>query len=251
MTEPADIPRIKVLGARVPVLNLQEAVDVTEYLIDNPRAHCAHIVNTGFHGIWMGAESPDYQNVLNSAEFWVPDGISYSLIAKARGYNMKRIGGPEYVKEVLELSEEKGYSQFFYGDTPQTLEKLDERLKVMYPDLKIAGMYSPPFRSLSPEEDQQHVQMINDAHPDVLWVGLGCPKQEKWIAEHKNRLDVPVACGIGAIFSFLAAPSNVLPSRSRNSAWNGPGASHRNPKNAGVDASSTGLSSSAASEWNC
>ena len=211
MIIPGDIPKISVLGSRVPVITLQQAVGVTESLITNPGPHCAHIVNTGFHGIWMGKNNPQYRSMLNAAEFWVPDGVSFALIARARGCPMKRIGGPDYVKAILKLSEQKKYRHFFYGDTPDTLAALRARLGEDYPKLEIAGMHSPPFRTLTPEEDDEDVRMINDAGPHVLWVGLGCPKQERWIAGHKRLLDVPVACGIGAIFAFLAGTVRRAP----------------------------------------
>jgi N-acetylglucosaminyldiphosphoundecaprenol N-acetyl-beta-D-mannosaminyltransferase len=205
------IPEIEVLGSRVPVLTLKQGIEVTEQMILQYSGSCSQIINTGFHGIWIGSQDHTFCNILNSAEFWVPDGISYAIIARAHGHKMRRIGGPEYVKALLELSVEQGYRHFFFGDTPETLEALDTKLDKNFPGIKIAGMFSPPFRETTPQEDLEQVKMINDARPDVLWVGLGCPKQERWIAEHKDRLKVPVAVGIGAIFRFLAGTVSQAP----------------------------------------
>jgi len=104
----------------------------------------------------------------------------------------------------FERANSKGYSSFFYGDTDETLAALRERLEREYSNHKVAGTFSPPFGAVSPEEDEAHVRMINDARPDVLWVGLGTPKQDRWIFEHQERLRVPVAVGVGAAFGFLS-----------------------------------------------
>jgi len=97
-----------------------------------------------------------------------------------------------------------GYRSFFYGDTDETLAALRESIEDKYPGHQVAGVFSPPFRALTREEDEEHVRMINEARPDVLWVGLGLPKQDRWIYEHAERLDVPVAIGVGAAFGFLS-----------------------------------------------
>jgi len=111
----------------------------------------------------------------------------------------------------MEVANEMRYSSFFYGDTPQTLDALRSSLEREYPCHRIAGTYSPPFRPLTAEEDADVVKMINDARPDVLWVGLGLPKQETWIAEHIDRLNVPVAMGVGAAFGFLSGRVSRAP----------------------------------------
>lgn len=196
-------PEVSVLGSRVPVVNLSEAVARTESMIRQPNGRCRQVINTGFHGIWQGFKDPQFRAVLQSADFWVPDGIGIALIARCQGYSASRVGGPDFVEEFLRRAVVEGYSSFFFGDTPDTLAALAAALSGKFPGLRIAGMLSPPFRDVTPEEDEQHVQAINDSKPDILWVGLGCPKQEKWIYEHQDRLQVPVAVGIGAIFRFL------------------------------------------------
>lgn len=193
-----------ILGSRVPVVTMDEAVDEVERMIAAGPGQCQPINNTGFHGIWEGHKNPEFREILNAAPFWVPDGVAVPLIARLRGQRMRRIAGPDFVKRMLERSEVNGYRSFFFGDSDETLAALRRQLERDYPRHEIAGMFSPPFREISPEEDQAHVDLINDAAPDILWVGLGCPKQERWIAEHKDRLRVPVAIGIGAIFGFLS-----------------------------------------------
>jgi N-acetylglucosaminyldiphosphoundecaprenol N-acetyl-beta-D-mannosaminyltransferase len=112
---------------------------------------------------------------------------------------------------VLELADRRGYGSYFYGDTDETLFALQQRLGERYPGHRIAGVWSPPFRALSPEEDAADVARINAARPDVLWVGLGLPKQESWIHAHLDRLQVPVVVGVGAAFGFMSGQVSRVP----------------------------------------
>ena len=107
------------------------------------------------------------------------------------------------MEEILKVSVEKGYSHYFYGSTEETLEKLYKVLKHDYQGLQIAGMYSPPFRELSEEEDEAIVNSINETNPDFIWVGLGAPKQERWMSAHQGRVN-GFMIGVGAAFDYFA-----------------------------------------------
>jgi N-acetylglucosaminyldiphosphoundecaprenol N-acetyl-beta-D-mannosaminyltransferase len=116
------------------------------------------------------------------------------------------------MEAVFELSNQGfAYSHFFYGNTPEVLATLEARLLERYPNLKIAGMFSPPFRPLTVEEDEDHVRMINNSGADFLWVSLGCPKQEKWLFDHRKRLNVVVGGGAGAVFNFFSGQTFKAP----------------------------------------
>jgi len=206
-----EMPVVNVLGSHVPVVELDDALNRMEALIAKRDGICRHVINTGFHGIWEGHNRPEFGEVLNAADFWVPDGIAVSLIARAHGHRMPRIGGPEFVEAFLERADQKNYRSFFFGETPETLESLETVLKRKYPGHEIVGTFSPPFRQPTEEEDEEHVRMINESGADVLWVALGCPKQEQWIYDHSDRLTVPVAVGIGAIFGFLSGTVKHAP----------------------------------------
>ena len=123
---------------------------------------------------------------------------------------MERTTGPDYLKEVLKISAEEGYRHFFYGSTEETLEKLQRTLEKDYPGVQVAGMYSPPFRVLSDEENQEIIQMINNADADFVWIGLGAPKQEKWMAAHKWKIK-GLMVGVGAAFDYLAGNIDRAP----------------------------------------
>ena len=121
-----------------------------------------------------------------------------------------RVPGPDLMPEIFRLSEKEGYSHYFYGSKPETLEALKKKLIEQYPYLKIAGMYSPPFRPVTEEEDKTIIQNINEAKPDFIWVGLGAPKQEKWMAAHDGKVS-GVMIGVGAGFDFHAGTIKRAP----------------------------------------
>jgi N-acetylglucosaminyldiphosphoundecaprenol N-acetyl-beta-D-mannosaminyltransferase len=109
------------------------------------------------------------------------------------------------------MAEKEGYSVFLYGSKPETLEKLKTTLVNRFPRLKIAGTYSPPFRKLDTHEETKIIQMINAASPDILFVGLGVPRQEKWMARHCQTIKVPITIGIGAAFDFISGEKKQAP----------------------------------------
>lgn len=206
------LPTVNVLGSRVHMIQLQEVISTIEKWIQQNEQICHQVVVTGFHGIWEAYKNQDFRAMLNSADLWIPDGIAPVWVARWQGFPQpRRTPGADVMKAFFELSNEKGYSSFFYGDTDETLAELHKKLKHKYPGHRVAGMFSPPFRPLTREEDEDVINMINDAKPDVLWVGLGLPKQERWIFEHKDRLDVPVAIGVGAAFRFLSGTVKRVP----------------------------------------
>jgi N-acetylglucosaminyldiphosphoundecaprenol N-acetyl-beta-D-mannosaminyltransferase len=103
---------------------------------------------------------------------------------------------------VMAEAEQRGWTQYFYGGADGVAEKLRDNFTAKHPGLKVAGVYSPPYRALTAEEDQEIVDRLNEAGPDIIWVGLGAPKQERWMAEHRDRLDAAILIGVGAAFDF-------------------------------------------------
>ena len=159
----------------------------------------------------MAYEDEQYRKVQNEAFLAVPDGKPLVLVCKKRGFaDAGRIAGPDLMPKILKLSQEKGYSHYFYGSTEKTLTLLKEKLLKSYPDLKIAGMYSPPFRQLTEEEDRQIIRQINESRPDFIWVGLGAPKQEIWMNAHKEKVN-GLMLGVGAAFDFHAGTVKRAP----------------------------------------
>ena len=132
--------------------------------------------------------------------------------AGCRGFAfVERVYGPDLLLACCQRSVSTGYRHFFYGGGTGVAERLIERLQSRFPGLQVVGSYSPPFRALSPEEDAEVIRRINAAKPDMVWVGLSTPKQERWMSEHRDRLTAPVLVGVGAAFDFHAGLKRQAP----------------------------------------
>lgn len=205
------IESIKFLGNKIDMVELMEVVELMDFWIKYESQKCHWIINTGMHGIVEAENKKEFKHILKYADLWVCDGISLVWLAKLKGFNLKkRVTGPDLFKEFLKFSKEKGYKHFFYGDTDNTLKALKKNLSKDFPKIKTEH-FSPPFRKLTKEEDKEVIKKINNAKADVLWVGLGLPKQEIWIFEHKEKLNVPVIIGVGATFKFLSGEVKRAP----------------------------------------
>ncbi|WP_336790605.1 WecB/TagA/CpsF family glycosyltransferase [Paenibacillus sp. MMO-177] len=134
----------------------------------------------------------------------IPDGGPLSSLGRKRGFkDMERVTGPSLMIKLFESSKINGYRHYFYGSTEQTLEMLQIAIKKEYPAIQIAGVYSPPFRSITNEEDVEIIKHINEAEPHFVWVGLGAPKQEEWMANHQGKVN-GLMIGVGAGFDYIA-----------------------------------------------
>jgi N-acetylglucosaminyldiphosphoundecaprenol N-acetyl-beta-D-mannosaminyltransferase len=203
-------PCTEVLGAPIHIVDIKEVLRFMEQWI-RERGRTHWIAVTGSHGALEAHKHPDFRVVLQTADLSVPDGRwAARVAAKKMSCETHQVRGADLVSAFCELSGHKGFANYFYGDTEETLALAGGRLKQKYPGLRIVGAYSPPFRQLTPEEDAQVIEMINGANPDVLWVALGLPKQERWIAAHLDRLKVPVIVAVGAAIKFHSG--KVVPS---------------------------------------
>lgn len=198
----SQIPTCNILGVNIAAIDMQWLVD---YLDSNIRLLSGdYICVSNVHTTVTAYEDPEYLKVQNGGIMAIPDGGPLSSVGQRRGYrNMKRTTGPSLMGEVFQISAEKGYRHYFYGSTDETLEKLYSVLTETYPGIQIAGMYSPPFRPMTEDEDKAIVERINETKPDFVWVGLGAPKQEKWMAAHQGRVK-GLMVGVGAGFDYYA-----------------------------------------------
>lgn len=204
--------RVEILGSKIDRILPCDAVSRITDWIACPGSRPRHVVVTGFHGMWVGHGDPDFRAIINAADLYLPDGIAPIWLSRLRGDPLPaRLPGADLMRMVLERADQCRYSSYFYGDTDETLEALRERLERRYPGHRVVGTWSPPFRALTAEEDDAEVSRINAARPDVLWVGLGLPKQELWIHAHQDRLKVPVVVGVGAAFGFLSGRVSRVP----------------------------------------
>jgi N-acetylglucosaminyldiphosphoundecaprenol N-acetyl-beta-D-mannosaminyltransferase len=190
------------LGIRVDAVQIDDVVRQMEAWIQN-RESGHFIAVTGMHGVTEAQHDPEFAEILNGASLVVPDGYPLVVLARWRGFPLKRrVYGPELLETFCAATTRKSYRHFFYGGAPNVATDLAQGFAQRYPDLQIAGTYCPPFRSLSAEEDRKIMELIEQSNPDVLWVGLSTPKQERWMSEHRNKLRVPVMVGVGAAFDF-------------------------------------------------
>ncbi len=198
----ASIPTVNILGVEIAAIDMEWLLAFTKKHIKDLKGD--YICVSNVHTTVTAFEDPEYRAVQNGGILAIPDGGPLSSVGRKRGAkNMSRTTGPSYMEELLKISEEKGYSHFFYGSTEETLQKLEQRLRKEYPSLTIAGLYSPPFRQLTEEEDREITNKINENQPDFVWVGLGAPKQEKWMAAHQGCVN-GLMVGVGAAFDYYA-----------------------------------------------
>ena len=199
----------KILGTNINVTNMEETVhELTEHL-EQLRGN--YICVSNVHTTVMAYRDAEYQRIQNSGAMALPDGKPLSIESRRRGYEEAgRVPGPDLMPRIFQISREKGYRHYFYGSTQETLDLLKEKLLQEYPELQIAGMYAPPFRPLTEEEDARITEQINESQPDYIWVALGAPKQEKWMFDHQDRLK-GVMLGVGAAFSFSAGTVKRAP----------------------------------------
>lgn len=196
------IPTCNILGVNIAAINMEWLLRYLDKNIDDIKGD--YICVSNVHTTVTSYEDASYCAVQNGGLMAIPDGGPLSTIGKKRGYeNMARITGPDLMGKIFEISSEKGYRHYFYGSKNETLELLTQKLKHQYPGIQIIGMYSPPFRPLTEEEDKEVIERINKTKPDFVWVGLGAPKQEKWMAAHQGKIE-GLMLGVGAGFDYYA-----------------------------------------------
>lgn len=162
-----------------------------------------YITLTNPHSVLLCHRNKRMKRATARAGLTLPDGTGIILAARLLGYpHSGRLDGPSLMLHICDLGRKYGYRHFFYGGVENVADRLAERLCKLYPGLKVAGTYCPPFRPVTDEEDQHAVQMINETRPDIVWIGLGAPKQERWMAAHVKRIQAPAMIGVGAAFDF-------------------------------------------------
>jgi len=199
-----------ILGVGVNPVNMQVAVNGISIWISNNSKN--YVCVTPAHSIMDAQNDPEFNQILNHSGMTTPDGMAVVWLLKLHGFKyVSRVYGPDLMLAVCEESIKHGWGHFFYGGAPGVAEKLIGNLQTRFPGLKVSGVYSPPYRTLTLEEDRQITESINMAHPDIVWVGISSPKQEKWMADHIDRLNAPVLIGVGAAFDFLSGNKRQAP----------------------------------------
>lgn len=211
---PPPPPKTNVLGIGVSRTNYQ---DCTEFIIQSAiaRQSCT-VAPTPVHGIMEGFLDPQHGERMRQFTIVAPDGQpvrwAMNLLRKRHEPPLRdRVYGPTLMLYICERAAAENISIFVYGSTPSVLENLQHNLTRKFPNLKIAGTISPPFRSLTPEEDATYMQEIRQSGAGIVFVGLGCPRQETWAFEHRHQLDCPLVC-VGAALDFHSGNLPQAPS---------------------------------------
>jgi N-acetylglucosaminyldiphosphoundecaprenol N-acetyl-beta-D-mannosaminyltransferase len=207
---PINIARTNILGIGVSAINLTLALQVIEQWIEAQMPN--YICVTTVHGIMECQNDTALRRIHNQAGLVTPDGMPLVWMSKLMGQpHVDRVYGPDLMLAFCQLSIAKGYRHYLYGSSSAVLNQLESNLRHRFDGINIVGSYSPPFRPLTEEEDLAVVECINATSPDIVWVGLGTPKQEQWMAAHVGRVNAPVLVGVGAAFDFHAGAKPQAP----------------------------------------
>ena len=190
---------VELLGVRVNVAPFEDAVESVLNAPDTGVRLAIHFANA--HSMVEANRNPQVRAALNR-DVVEPDGMPLVLLARRRGFKAERVCGPDFMPALVRRGVPLGRSHFFFGGAPGVAEELARRLGKAYPGLRVAGTISPPFRELTPEEEESFVTEINAAKPDYVWVGLGAPKQDLWVAAHRESLEAAALLAVGAAFDF-------------------------------------------------
>ena len=211
LPQPADVPTREILGLPIAMTDYAEAMDAMDAMI--ARGERGYVCAVAVHAVMVAQHDPEMRAALLGSSLTVPDGMPLVWAANALGAELdNRVYGPELMKRYNARCAQRGHRIWLYGGRDQgSLAQLALNIRRENPGIQIVGGYSPPFRPLSGDEERRLVDQINADRPDMLWVGIGVPKQEKWMARMRDRLDVPVMAAVGAAFDFHAGRISQAP----------------------------------------
>ncbi|MDB6032935.1 MAG: glycosyltransferase [Verrucomicrobiales bacterium] len=201
MTPSKVCERVNVLGVGLSVINRPRALGIFIEAVKEERR--GYITVTGVHGVMECQQDEALREIHNQAFLCTPDGMPMVWLGKLAGFrDMARVYGPDLMLDVCEASPKAGIRHFFYGGAHGVAAELKEKLSARFPGLEVVGTYEPPFRPLNPEEEAELKAIVSEARPDIIWVGLSTPKQERFMAEYLPKLNTTLMVGVGAAFDF-------------------------------------------------
>lgn len=207
---PISAARANVLGVGVHAIDVSSAVELIENAIAESRK--GYVCVTGVHGVMEAQRDSEFRNILNNAMLVTPDGMPTVWVGRLQGYShMRRVFGPDMMLEVFKVSAAKGYRHFLYGGAEGVAEHLQSNLTARFPGAKVVGTYTPPFRPLLWNEQAELEQIVRETSPDIIWVGLSTPKQERFMAQNIDRLSCRLMIGVGAAFDIHTGRVNDAP----------------------------------------
>ena len=211
---PAVGDRVNILGVGAMPLDLKRAVATLERWRAERRHEYVCVVSV--HGLVVAQRDPAIRHAFNHCGMATEDGMPLVWWSRLAGFpEARRVCGSDLLDELCAFGVPRKFRHYFYGASPKVVEQLIDRLQKRHPGLCVAGYRSPAFRPLTPEEDAADIAAINEAETDFVWVGLGMPKQEKWMVEHLGKINATALIGVGAAFDFHAG------TKPRARGWNG------------------------------
>jgi N-acetylglucosaminyldiphosphoundecaprenol N-acetyl-beta-D-mannosaminyltransferase len=207
---PTVIDRVNILGVGAMPLDLGKAAETLErWRTERQRKYVCLI---SVHGLVIAQRDPAIRSALNRCGIAAEDGMPLVWWSRIAGFaQARRVCGSDLLDTVCAYGLPRSYRHYFYGASPQVVELLAERLSRRHPGLIVAGYRSPPFRPPTADEEAEDIAAINEARPDFVWIGLGMPKQEKWMVEHLGKIDATALIGVGAAFDFHAGTKSRAP----------------------------------------
>ena len=203
-------PRVNILGVGVSAISLTEAVDRSLALVEAEQH--GYVCVTGVHGVMEAQDDERFRQILNRSFLTTPDGVPTVWLGRLHGFRtMTRVYGPDYMLALCDKGRSYGCRHFLYGGKPGVAEQLRESLMKRFPGVQIVGTFTPPFRRLTSEEEEDLRLQLEDAAADVFWVGLSTPKQETFMGEYHERLPVKLMVGVGAAFDLLSGNLREAP----------------------------------------
>jgi N-acetylglucosaminyldiphosphoundecaprenol N-acetyl-beta-D-mannosaminyltransferase len=198
-----------IIGSRVDPVNYAQAIH--QVVAWAQQHESRYVCAANVHMLMEAYDSPEFRDIVNGADLVTPDGMPLVWMLKSMGYpQQERVYGPELTLKLIEAAATQEISVGFYGGTVETVAQLTTSFKEKYPNLQIKYSYSPPFRQLTPTEDESVILAMNASGAKILFVGLGCPKQERWMAAHRGRIRA-VMLGVGAAFDIHAGQKPQAP----------------------------------------
>ena len=194
---------IRILGTPISIISIDRALRQFEQWVPDSLDH--YVVLRDVHGVMLARRDSCLHRAHETSDLVAPDGMPLVWAARLSGFSeISRVCGPDLLLAVCEHGLPLGWRHYFYGGPPGVAEMVAHELSERLPALRVAGTQSPPFRRLTPEEDDAACASIRAACPDFVWVGLGTPKQEIWMLEHRGKCGGAILLGVGAAFDFYA-----------------------------------------------
>lgn len=203
-------PRVDLLGVKVSAINIPMALEAIDswILYNQPNYVCV----TPAHSVMECYDHPELFSIFNSSGLTTPDGMPLVWWLRWHGQgHVDRVYGPDLMLATCQHSLKKGYRHFLYGGASGVVDTLAGSLQLRFPGIQIVGSFTPPFRSLTSDEDSQVVQQIRISQADIVWVGISSPRQDRWMSEHLGQVGAPVLIGVGAAFDFLSGQKRQAP----------------------------------------